>query len=109
VAQQSLNRRQKKKKGGKLDFNSNSRMSTLTLELMKERSADLAAVPTIFENDGNPIDPCPFCDSLSLTIRHDPEIECTFWMHCLECHAEGPIAPSRRFAVKKWQSKATAT
>jgi len=80
-------------------------MSQLTLELIAERNRDKANAPTEFETEGQSMLPCPFCGSADLTVRGDDDVEFCFWVHCMHCNAEGPIAQSRRFAIVKWQKQ----
>jgi hypothetical protein len=80
-------------------------MSLLTLELIAKKNADNSNKITMFDVDGQRIRPCPFCIGLELTVRHDPEVDAIFWVHCMDCQSEGPIAPSRRFAVERWQER----
>ena len=79
-------------------------MSLLTLELLAEKNMDIQDKITMFDVDGQHIRPCPFCIGLELTVRNDLDIEGRYWVHCMDCQAEGPIAPTRRTAVARWQT-----
>ena len=36
------------------------------------------------------IEPCPFCGSRS--IEYQNNYDDAHWYHCMECHADGPVA-----------------
>lgn len=48
---------------------------------------------------------CPKCDSGTYRIHHQlkPETSDCWWIACPECGHESSPAPTREFAIKRWQ------
>lgn len=77
-------------------------MSRLTFEFNNRR----AKAPTQFELKDEALKPCPFCGSLEIGMDSDEYCQDVLhWCCCMRCGVEGPARQSRRFAIKKWQSR----
>jgi len=73
-------------------------MSTMTVELIARRNNK----PTEFELKGKKIMPCPFCGSDDIALVYEDELH---WCCCTLCGVEGPVRPSRMYAVQQWQKR----